>query len=231
MEIDRVLLSPAQHRVEYRPGQPRAGRYVVIVAWQDIASPQVGGPELLVDQLAAGLTTRGDLVTLLCSGPSAPHSYDVVRGGGPYSQFLRAPFAYWRPRRQRDVVVEVCNGMRLLTPLRSRKPTICMVSHVHTDLWSLRFRPPLCTAGRFLEQRVMPWVHRHNLVLTVSASTALALESLGVPRERIRMLTNGAAPVCSPVPRRSSPRHGLRWPSTRRAAPRWGRPRGVAAPG
>jgi hypothetical protein len=114
--------------------------------------------------------------------------------------------------------VEVCNGMRLLTPLWSRKPTICVVRHVPTDLWSLRFRPPLCTAGRFLEQRVMPWVHRHNLVLTVSASTALALESLGVPRERTRMLTNGAAPVCSPVLRRSSPRHGLRWHSTRRRA-------------
>ena len=34
---------------------------------------------------------------------------------------------------------------------------ICMVNHVHTDLWPLRFRPPLSTAGRFLEQRVMPW--------------------------------------------------------------------------
>jgi hypothetical protein len=64
---------------------------MVVVAWRDIASPQVGGPELVVDQLAAELATRGDLVTLLCSGPSAPHSYDAVRGGGPYTQFLRAP--------------------------------------------------------------------------------------------------------------------------------------------
>ena len=152
MEIDRVLLSPAQHRVDDRPGQRRAGRHVVIVAWRDIASPQAGGSELLVDQLAAGLTASGDRVTLLCGGPSAPHSYDVVRSGGPYSQFLGAPPAYWRRLRECDVVVEVCNGMPFLTPLWSRKPTICMVNHVHTDLWPLRFRPPLCTAGRFLEQ-------------------------------------------------------------------------------
>ena len=205
MEIDRVLLSPAQRRVDDRPGQRRAGRHVVIVAWRDIASPQAGGSELLVDQLAAGLTARGDQVTLLCGGPSASHSYDVVRSGGPYSQFLGAPPAYWRRLRECDVVVEVCNGMPFLAPLWSRKPTICMVNHVHTDLWPLRFRPPLCTAGRFLEQRVMPWVHRHNLVLTVSASTARELESLGVPRERIRMLTNGVAPVGPPAPRSAEP--------------------------
>ena len=182
MEIDRVLLSPAQCRVQGRPGERRAGRHVVIVAWRDIASPQAGGSELLVDQLAAGLTARGDRVTLLCGGPSAAHSYDVVRSGGPYTQFLGAPFAYWRRLRECDVVVEVCNGMPFLAPLWSRRPMICMVNHVHTDLWPLRFRPPLSTAGRFLEQRVMPWVHRHDLVLTVSPSTALELESLGVPR-------------------------------------------------
>ena len=65
MEIDRVLSSPAQRRVDDRPGQRRAGRHVVIVAWRDIASPQAGGSELLVDQLAAGLTASGDRVTLL----------------------------------------------------------------------------------------------------------------------------------------------------------------------
>src|ERR1700761_6762312 len=197
METERSLVSPAHYGRSSaadrfpRPAPPPApgtARRVLIVAWRDVASPHAGGSELLVDQLAAGLTTRGDRVTLLCGGPSATHGYEVVRSGGPYTQFLGAPFAY-RRLRDCDVVVEVCNGMPFLVPLWSRKPVICMVNHVHTDLWPLRFRPPLCTAGRFLEQRVMPWVHRHNLVLTVSASTARELESLGVPRERIRMLT------------------------------------------
>ena len=204
VEIDRVLLPPARRRVEGRPGQRRPGRRVVIVAWRDISSPQAGGSELLVDQLAAGLTARGDQVTLLRGGPPTAHTYDVVRSGGPYTQFLGAPFAYWR-LRECDVVVEVCNGMPFLAPLWSRRPVICMVNHVHTDLWPLRFRPPLSTAGCFLERRVMPWVHRRNLVLTVSASTARELESLGIPRERIRMLTNGAAPAGPPAPRSAEP--------------------------
>jgi glycosyltransferase involved in cell wall biosynthesis len=178
---------------------------VLIVAWRDVASPHAGGSELLVDQLAAGLTARGDQVTLLCGGPSAGHAYDVVRSGGPYTQFLRAPLAGRRLVRDCDVVVEVCNGMPFLTPLWADKPTVCMVNHVHTDLWPLRFRPPVSTVGQFLEQRVMPWVHRRNLVVTVSASTAKELQGLGVDRERIRMLNNGAAPAGPPVPRSRRP--------------------------
>ena len=205
METDRVLLPPAQRRVGQSRSQRRPGRHVVIVAWRDIASPHAGGSELLVDQLASGLTSAGDRVTLLCGGPSAPHGYEVVRSGGPYTQFLGAPFAYWRQLRDCDVIVEVCNGMPFLAPLWSRKPTICMVNHVHTDLWPLRFRPPLCTAGRYLEQRVMPCLHRRNLILTVSASTARELESLGIARERIRMLTNGAGPAGPPVARSREP--------------------------
>jgi glycosyltransferase involved in cell wall biosynthesis len=205
VETDRVLLPLAQRRVGQSRSERRPGRHVVIVAWRDIASPHAGGSELLVDQLASGLTRAGDRVTLLCGGPSAPHGYEVARSGGPYSQFLGAPFAYWRQLRDCDVVVEVCNGMPFLAPLWSRKPTICMVNHVHTDLWPLRFRPPLSTIGRLLEQRVMPCLHRRNLILTVSASTARELESLGVRRERIRMLTNGAAPAGPPVPRSGEP--------------------------
>jgi glycosyltransferase involved in cell wall biosynthesis len=205
MELDQTLLSPAKRRARPRPGPAGPGRRVVIVAWRDIASPQAGGSELLVDQLAAGLTARGDQVTLLAGGPSAEHDYQVVRSGGPYTQFAAAPFAYARHLRDCDVVVEVCNGMPFLAPLWSRKPMVCMVNHVHTDLWALRFRPPLSMAGRLIEQRVMPWAHRRSLMLTVSASTALELEALGVQRERIRLLHNGVAPAGAPASRSAEP--------------------------
>ncbi len=205
MEVDRTVLSPAQQRpLDGRREQAR-GRRVAIVAWRDVASPQAGGSELLVDQLAAGLTARGDQVTLVCGGPAADHEYDVLRNGGPYTQFLRAPLAYARHLRDCDVLVEVCNGMPFLAPLWSRKPMVCMVNHVHTDLWPLRFRPPLSTFGRFMEQRVMPWAHRDSLVLTVSASTALELQALGVDRERIRLLNNGVAPAGPQVPKSPEP--------------------------
>lgn len=195
---------------DLRLAEPRtetqfSGRHVLFVAWRDLADPRAGGSELLVDRLASGIAARGDRVTLLCGGRTAERPYTVIRSGGPYSQFLRAPLAYARHIRDCDVVVEVCNGMPFLTPLWARKPTICMVNHVHTDLWSMRFPPPLSTVGRILESRVMPWAHRRNLTLTISHSTADALKDLGVTADRIRLLFNGVEPPPPLQPRSPEP--------------------------
>lgn len=191
----------AEPRTETQP----SGRHVLFVAWRDLADPRAGGSELLIDRLASGIAARGDRVTLLCGGRTGERPYTVIRSGGPYSQFLRAPLAYARNLRDCDVVVEVCNGMPFLTPLWARKPTICMVNHVHTDLWSIRFPPPLSTVGRFLESRVMPWAHRSNLTLTISNSTADALMGLGVTPDRIRLLFNGVEPPPPLEPRSPEP--------------------------
>jgi glycosyltransferase involved in cell wall biosynthesis len=176
------------------PGVPRAPfrpRNILFVAWRDLANRRAGGSEVLVDRLASGMLARGDRVTLLCGGPTAERPYQVVRNGGTYSQFLRAPFSYLRNFRDYDLIVEVCNGMPYLAPLWCRRPVICLVNHVHSELWSIRFRPPVSTIGRGIEGAVMPWVHRKNLFLTVSASTAEALEGMGVGKDRIRQICNG----------------------------------------
>jgi glycosyltransferase involved in cell wall biosynthesis len=190
----RVAAAPAA-APPLRPPGP-AGRHVVFVAWRDLASPDAGGSEILVDQLAAGISGRGDRATLLCGGPTGERAYQVIRNGGSYSQFLRAPGAYRRQlRTDCDLVVEVCNGMPFLAPLWTRAPVVCLVNHVHADVWPLRFRPPVSLAGRFAESTVMPWAHRRSLFLTVSPSTADALTRIGVAPDRIRMICNGVAPA------------------------------------
>jgi glycosyltransferase involved in cell wall biosynthesis len=191
-----------------RPGgaaRRRGGRHVVFVAWRDLASPDAGGSEILVDQLAAGMRARGDQVTLLCGGPTGERGYQVIRNGGTYSQFLRAPAAYFRHLRDCDLVVEVCNGMPFMTPLWSRKPVVCLVNHVHADLWPVRFRPPISTAGHFAESTLMPWAHRRNLFLTVSSSTSEALAGIGVSPDRIRVICNGVEPAPPPTARSPEP--------------------------
>jgi glycosyltransferase involved in cell wall biosynthesis len=171
----------------------RPPRRILFVAWRDLANPRAGGSEVLVDRLAEGMTARGDRVTLLCGGPVAERPYQVVKNGGSYTQFARAPLAY-RLRRQlrdSDLVVEVCNGMPFFAPLWSRRPTVCLVNHVHTELWAVRLPRPLATVGRFTETTLLPLAHSKNLFLTVSASTAAALRGIGVSEDRIRMVTNG----------------------------------------
>jgi glycosyltransferase involved in cell wall biosynthesis len=199
-------LSPAGLRPDPAPRPGPGGRHVVFVAWRDLASPDAGGSEILVDQLAAGISGRGDRATLLCGGPTGERSYQVIRNGGSYSQFLRAPGAYRRQlRTDCDLVVEVCNGMPFLAPLWTRKPVVCLVNHIHADLWPLRFRPPVSLAGRFAESTVMPWAHRRSLFLTVSSSTAEALTRVGVGPDRIRMICNGVEPAPPPTARSPQP--------------------------
>jgi len=181
------------------------GRRLLFVAWRDLANRRAGGSEVLVDRLAAGMAARGDDVALLCGGRSAERSYKVVRSGGTYSQFLRAPVAYWRQFRDSDLVVEVCNGMPFLTPMWCGRPQICLVNHVHTDLWRMMFPRPVAAIGQFAESTVMPWAHRDNLFLTVSNSTADALREIGVADDRIWQICNGVVQPDPPTPRSTEP--------------------------
>jgi len=175
------------------------------VAWRDLANRRAGGSEVLVDNLAAGMTARGDEVRLLCGGPSEERPYRVIRSGGTYTQFLRAPVTYWRGLRDSDLVIEVCNGMPFLTPMWSGRPQICLVNHVHTDLWRMMFPRPVAAFGQFAESRMLPWVHRRNLFLTVSNSTADALREIGVAEERIRQICNGVVQPDPLTPRSAEP--------------------------
>jgi glycosyltransferase involved in cell wall biosynthesis len=158
-----------------------------------------------VDRLAEGMIARGDRVTLLCGGPASAHGYQVIRNGGTYTQFLRAPLAHRMHLRDADLVVEVCNGMPFLSPLWCDRPTICLVNHMHTELWRLRFPAPVAAAGRLLESRLMPWAHRDNLFLTVSNSTADSLRDIGVEHDRIRQICNGVVQPDPQTPRSPEP--------------------------
>jgi len=151
------------------------------------------------------MTARGDRVTLLCGGPTGPRPYRLIRSGGSYTQFARAPLVYQRRLRDCDLVVEVCNGMPFFAPLWARSPMICLVNHVHTELWRLRLPRPLSTVGRYAESVLMPRAHRRNLFLTVSSSTAEALTAIGVSNDRIRQICNGVVQPDPLTPRSPEP--------------------------
>ena len=186
-------------------GVDSTGRRLLFVAWRDLANRRAGGSEVLVDRLAAGMKARGDRVSLLCGGPSTERDYEVIRSGGTYSQFIRAPAAYWRHLRDSDLVVEVCNGMPFLTPIWCSRPKICLVNHMHTELWRMMFPRPVAALGQFAESKVMPWAHRDNLFLTVSNSTADALRDIGVGDDRIRQICNGVVQPDPLTPRSPEP--------------------------
>ena len=176
------------------PALPPPPRRIVFLAHRDLGNRSAGGSEILVDRLAEGLTSLGHQVTLVCGGPAAYHDYRVVSAGGDLGHFLRARSAFHRQVGDCDLLVEVCNGMPYLAPLWHHGPTLCLVNHVHTDLWRMRFGGPLAPAariGRRLEHWALAGAQRRNLLVAVSPSTAHALRAIGVERERIRVVHNG----------------------------------------
>ncbi|MEV7070532.1 glycosyltransferase family 4 protein [Streptomyces sp. NPDC093990] len=198
---------PSSHSPHHSSALPPPPRRIVFLAHRDLDNPAAGGSELLVDRLADGLTRLGHQVTLLCGGPAAYRDYRVVSAGGEFGHYLRARTAFARQVGETDLLVEVCNGMPYLAPLWHRGPTLCLVNHVHTDLWKMRFGGPLAPAAR-IGRRLEHWAlagaaarHR-SLLVAVSPSTAQALRAIGVERDRIRVVHNGVEEP-EPLVRRS----------------------------
>ncbi|MFJ3664901.1 glycosyltransferase family 4 protein [Streptomyces sp. NPDC090106] len=186
---------------QHPSAHPPPPRRIVFLAHRDLGNQAAGGSELLVDRLADGLTRLGHQVTLLCGGPASYRDYRVVSAGGEFGHYLRARSAFSRQVGDCDLLVEVCNGMPYFAPLWHRGPTLCLVNHVHTDLWQMRFGGPLTPAarlGRRLEHWALTGAQRRNLLVAVSPSTAHALHGIGVERDRIRVVHNG---VEEPGPR------------------------------
>ncbi|MFI6929527.1 glycosyltransferase family 4 protein [Streptomyces sp. NPDC050287] len=211
--VPSSLHPPVARMAQHPSALPPPPRRVVFLAHRDLHNPAAGGSELLVDKLADGLTRLGHQVTLLCGGPAsslgsaraggAPvRDYRVVSAGGEFGHYLRARSAFARQVGETDLLVEVCDGMPYLAPLWHRGPTLCLVNHVHTDLWKMRFGGPLAPAariGRRLEHWALAGAAQHRgLLVAVSPSTAHALRAIGVQRDRIRVVHNG---VEEPGPR------------------------------
>ncbi|AZM53064.1 glycosyl transferase [Streptomyces sp. WAC 01529] len=192
--VPSSLRAAAPRHAQRLPAPPPQPRRIVFLAHRDLGNPAAGGSELLVDRLADGLSKLGHQVTLLCGGPAAYRDYRVVSAGGDLGHYLRARSAFTRQVGDCDLLVEVCNGMPYLAPLWHRGPTLCLVNHVHTDLWGMRFQGALAPAarlGRKLEHWALSGAQRGNLLVAVSPSTATALRAIGVDRERIRIVHNG----------------------------------------
>jgi glycosyltransferase involved in cell wall biosynthesis len=163
---------------------------IVFLSWRDLAHPQAGGSEYVVDRLASSLTDRGHNVTLLCGGPVGRRHYAAIDTGGRFSQYLRAPFVAKRLPRA-DVIVDVENGIPFFAPLWTRTPVVCLVLHVHTDQWDMYFPKPIARVGYALEHWLMPRAYRHCPFVAISSSTAEALTRIGIDGTRVETVVMG----------------------------------------
>lgn len=182
-------------------------REVLLLCWRDTGHPQGGGSERYLEQVGAQLAARGVKVTLRTAGyPGAARrehldGIDISRGGGRFTVYPRAlaalvagrfglgPLRGVRP----DVVIDTQNGIPFFAAVTG-VPSVVLVHHGHREQWPVAGKL-VGRIGWWIESRLSPRVHRDNQYLTVSLPSAEELAVLGVGRERIAVVRNGAEPV------------------------------------
>jgi glycosyltransferase involved in cell wall biosynthesis len=191
----------------------RAVREVLLLCWRDTGHPQGGGSERYLEQVGAGLARRGVRVTLrTASYPGAPaeeivDGIRISRGGGRLSVYPRALAAIAAGRLgfgplkgiAPDAVIDTQNGIPFFSRAALGVPVTLLVHHCHREQWPVA-GPMMAKLGWWLESTVSPRVHRRNQYLTVSLPSADELVALGVDRERIAVVRNGADEIPLAVP-------------------------------
>ncbi|MFC4604125.1 glycosyltransferase family 4 protein [Rhodococcus kronopolitis] len=180
-------------------------REVLLLCWRDTGHPQGGGSERYLEQVGAGLAARGITVTLrTASYPGAPREETVdgiriSRGGGRFTVYPRALAAIaagrlgFGPLRgiAPDAVIDTQNGIPFFARMVAGAPVTVLVHHCHREQWPVAGRL-VGRIGWWVESVLSPRVHRRNQYLTVSLPSSEELTALGVDRERVAVVRNGA---------------------------------------
>lgn len=188
-------------------------REVLLLCWRDTGHPQGGGSERYLEQVGAGLAARGVKVTLrTASYPGAPAEeikggIRISRAGGRLSVYPRALAAIVAGRLgfgslrgiRPDAVVDTQNGIPFFSRAVAGAPVTLLVHHCHREQWPVA-GPLMAKLGWWLESTVSPRVHRRSQYLTVSLPSADELVALGVDRERVAVVRNGADEIPATTP-------------------------------
>jgi len=179
-----------------------SGLRILILNWRDIKHVWAGGAEVYVHELAKQFVQSGHNVTIFCGNDGKSVRNDVIDGvtikrrGGTYLVYLWA-IAYYliRYKGKYDVVIDCENGIPFFTPLYVRKPVILQVHHIHQDVFRKYLPFPLSHIGLFLEAKVMPFIYRNNIVVTVSESSKQDIVKLGLAKtSNIHIVNPGIHP-------------------------------------
>lgn len=178
------------------PGKKR----VLVFNWRDSRHVYGGGAEVYVEEIAKRWVAGGHSVTLFCGndGKSPRHEIRdgirIIRRGGFYLVYAWA-FVYYfaRFRGKYDVILDCENGIPFFTPLYVQEPVVCLLHHVHQDVF-YRFLPrPLAWLASFLERKLMPFVYVRVPFVTVSQSSREDMDRLSIGKAGISVVHPGVS--------------------------------------
>lgn len=171
---------------------------ILLLNWRDTLNPYAGGAEIFAKELAKRLIKDGFRVIWFCSKEKnqptkdTVEGIDIIRKGSWMTVYLWAFFYYiFKLRKNTDIIIDCQNGIPFFSPLYSRKKVICVVHHVHREVFR-RYSPNkfIKYFGIFLES-LIPIIYKKSKMVAVSPSSKEALEKILRVKNNIYIIYNG----------------------------------------
>ncbi len=180
-----------------KPGK-KNGKKILIFNWRDTRHSFSGGAEVYIHELAKRWVAKGNSVTLFCGNDQKSPRYetmegvDVIRRGGFYMVYIWA-FLYYivHLRGRYDIILDCENGIPFFTPLFVKEKVLCVLFHVHQEVFRKSLIFPLSSFASYLESSIMPWAYRNVEFITISPSTKKDMEKTGIGKAGIHIVYPG----------------------------------------
>ncbi|HKU81085.1 MAG TPA: glycosyltransferase, partial [Candidatus Tumulicola sp.] len=183
---------------------------ILVINWRDPKHPQAGGAETYLFEQAKRWVRWGHHVQWLSGGFPGGAKYDsaegipIRRAGNFMTVYATVPWVYLREfRDQFDVIVDSCNGIPFFSPLFSMKPKVCIVYHVHRELFKKHLSRWLGSVLAWCEETFMPIVYRRVHFVTISEDTLDEMRRVGIGDSSAGLVRCGVD--ASLVPGRKAP--------------------------
>jgi glycosyltransferase involved in cell wall biosynthesis/O-antigen/teichoic acid export membrane protein len=171
---------------------------VLVFNWRDTAHKNAGGAEVYIHEIARRWVRDGHAVTMFAGNDGTQtrecitDGVRVVRRGSFYLAYPWAAFYYlFRFRGKFDVIVDCHNGIPFFAPLYAKEPVVCLLHHVHQEVFKQFLPKPLAWFAATLESRFMPLVYRRSPFVTVSESSRHEMEEWGICGTGIEIINPG----------------------------------------
>ena len=171
---------------------------ILIVNWRDPRHPQAGGAEAYLFEQARCWTRWGHHVEWLTAGFPGGAAHDEIEGirirrvGNAATVYAAVPWTYLREFRDRfDVVVDSENGIPFFTPLYCLKPKVCMVYHVHQNVFRKHLPAAIAYPLMWCESTFVPWLYRRSRFVTISDDTRNEMAGLGIDPAKVGIVRCG----------------------------------------
>jgi len=167
-------------------------------AWRDRDDPDAGGSEIHADEIfsrwvAAGLPVE-HRTSSIGNATLLPRSYDSIQRGGRFDVFARVASREVIRRQPADTaIVEIWNGVPWFSPLWRARAAVVWMHHVHGSMWDDAIRKPFNHLGRVLEAKIAPRLYRNASIVTLSDSSRVEIEAIGIPPSSIAVVPPGVS--------------------------------------